>query len=140
MLAKHGLTDAQVKGRPAVYLQSFEEKTVRRLATLLPAVPRTLLLGEEGRGARWLTADGLREVKTFATAIGPARQLIEARPAIVADAHAAGLAVVPYTFRQAPGSGDAGREAARADMRRFLVDYRVDGCSPTTRICSRADR
>jgi glycerophosphoryl diester phosphodiesterase len=45
----------------------------------------------------------------------------------VADAHAAGLAVVPYTFRQAPGSGDAGREAARADMRRFLADYRVDG-------------
>ena len=45
----------------------------------------------------------------------------------MADAHAAGLAVVPYTFRQAPGSGDAGREAARGDMRRFLVDYRVDG-------------
>ena len=126
VLAKHGLTDAQVKGRPAVYLQSFEEKTVRRLATLLPAVPRTFLLGGKD-AARWLTADGLREAKTFATAIGPARQLIEARPAIVADAHAAGLAVVPYTFRQAPGSGDAGREAARADMRRFLVDYRVDG-------------
>ena len=126
VLAKHGLTDAQVKGRPAVYLQSFEEKTVRRLATLLPAVPRTFLLGGK-EAARWLTADGLREVKTFATAIGPARQLIEARPAIVADAHAAGLAVVPYTFRQSPGSGDAGREAARADMRRFLVDYRVDG-------------
>ena len=126
VLAKHGLTDAQVKGRPAVYLQSFEEKTVRRLATLLPAVPRTFLLGGM-EAARWLTADGLREVKTFATAIGPARQLIEARPAIVADAHAAGLAVVPYTFRQRPGSGDAGREAARADMRRFLVDYRVDG-------------
>ena len=126
VLAKHGLTDAQVKGRPAVYLQSFEEKSVRRLATLLPAVPRTLLVGGKD-AARWLTADGLREAKTFATAIGPARQLIEARPAIVADAHAAGLAVVPYTFRQGPGSGDAGREAARADMRRFLVDYRVDG-------------
>jgi glycerophosphoryl diester phosphodiesterase len=126
VLAKHGLTDAQVKGRPAVYLQSFEEKTVRRLATLLPSVPRTFLLGGKD-AARWLTKDGLREAKTFATAIGPARQLIEARPAIVADAHAAGLAVVPYTFRQAAGSGDAGRETARADMRRFLVDYRVDG-------------
>jgi glycerophosphoryl diester phosphodiesterase len=126
VLAKHGLIDARVKGRPAVYLQSFEEKTVRRLATLLPAVPRTFLLGGKA-AARWLTADGLREVKTFATAIGPARQLIEARPAIVADAHAAGLAVVPYTFRHAPGSGDADRETARADMRRFLVDYRVDG-------------
>jgi glycerophosphoryl diester phosphodiesterase len=126
ILRKHGLTDAQVKGWPAVYLQSFEEKSVRRLATLLPAVPRTLLIGAKD-APRWLTADGLREAKTFATAISPARQLIEARPAIVADAHAAGLAVVPYTFRPGPGSGDAGREAARADMRRFLVDYRVDG-------------
>jgi len=126
MLRTHGLADAQVKGLPAVYLQSFEEKSVRRLATLLPAVPRTLLIGAK-EAPRWLTADGLREAKTFATAIGPARQLIEARPSIVADAHAAGLAVVPYTFRPGPGSGDAGREAARADMRRFLVDYRVDG-------------
>jgi len=126
MLRTHGLADAQVKGLPAVYLQSFEDKSVRRLATLLPAVPRTLLIGAK-EAPRWLTADGLREAKTFATAIGPARQLIEARPAIVADAHAAGLAVVPYTFRPGPGSGDAGREAARADMRRFLVDYRVDG-------------
>ena len=126
MLRTHGLADAQVKGLPAVYLQSFEEKSVRRLATLLPAVPRTLLIGAK-EAPRWLTADGLREAKTFATAIGPARQLIEARPAIVADAHAAGLAVVPYTFRPGPGSGDAGREAARADMRRFLHDYRVDG-------------
>ena len=103
-----------MKGRPAVYLQSFEEKSVRRLATLLPAVPRTLLVGGKD-AARWLTADGLREVKTFATAIGPARQLIEARPAIVADAHAAGLAVVPYTFRQAPG---VGRRRARGGARR----------------------
>ncbi len=126
VLRKHGLTDAQVKGLPAVYLQSFEEKSVRRLATLLPAVPRTLLIGGK-EAPRWLTIDGLREAKTFATAISPARQLIEARPAIVADAHAAGLAVVPYTFRHAPGSGDADRETARADMRRFLVDYRVDG-------------
>jgi glycerophosphoryl diester phosphodiesterase len=126
VLRKHGLADAQVNGLPAVYLQSFEEKSVRRLATLLPAVPRTLLVGGKD-AARWLSADGLREAKTFATAIGPARQLIDARPAIVADAHAAGLAVVPYTFRQAPGAGDAGRETARADMRRFLVDYRVDG-------------
>jgi glycerophosphoryl diester phosphodiesterase len=126
VLAKHGLTDARLKGRPAVYLQSFEEKSVRRLATLLPAVPRAFLLGSKD-ASRWLTADGLREVKTFATAIGPARQLIEARPGIVADAHAAGLAVVPYTFRQPSGSGDPGRERARAEMRRFLVDYRVDG-------------
>ena len=126
MLRTHGLADAQVKGLPAVYLQSFEDKSVRRLATLLPAVPRTLLIGGK-EAARWLTAEGLREASTFATAIGPARQLIEARPALVAEAHAAGLAVVPYTFRLRPGGGQADRDATQAEMRRFLVDYRVDG-------------
>jgi len=126
VLAKHGLRDAQVKGRPAVYLQSFEDRSVRRLATLLPAVPRTLLIGAKD-APRWLAPDGLREAKTFATAIGPARGLIEARPAIVAEAHAAGLAVVPYTFRTARGADAGGREAIRADMRRFLVDLGVDG-------------
>jgi glycerophosphoryl diester phosphodiesterase len=126
VLARHGLVDARLNGRPAVYLQSFEEKSVRRLFELLPAVPRTLLIGRPD-AARWLTAAGLREARTFATAIGPARGLIDARPAIVAEAHAAGLAVVPYTFRAARDAGAADRETARADMRRFLVERRVDG-------------
>jgi glycerophosphoryl diester phosphodiesterase len=126
VLRKHGLIDARIKGRPAVYLQSFEEKSVRRLATLLPSVPRTLLVGAAD-AARWLTADGLGEATRFATAVGPARALIDARPALVAEAHAVGLAVVPYTFRAARDGGEAARETARADMRRFLVDHRVDG-------------
>jgi len=125
VLARHGLRAAQVKGRPAVYLQSFEDRSVRRLAVLLPAVPRTLLIGVK-EAPRWLTADGLREAKTFATAIGPARGLIDARPAIVAEAHAAGLAVVPYTFRAARGADAGGRETIRTDMRRVL-DLGVDG-------------
>jgi glycerophosphoryl diester phosphodiesterase len=126
VLARYGLRDAQVKGRPAVYLQSFEDRSVRRLAVLLPAVPRTLLVSAKD-APRWLTADGLREAATFATAIGPARALIDARPAIVAEAHAAGLAVVPYTFRTARGADAGGRATSRADMRRFLVDLGVDG-------------
>jgi glycerophosphoryl diester phosphodiesterase len=57
-LAKHGLSGgATVKGLPAVYLQSFEEQSVRRLAEVLPKVPRTLLVGDAAGAARWLTAD-----------------------------------------------------------------------------------
>jgi glycerophosphoryl diester phosphodiesterase len=126
-LRRHGLAGARVRGLPAVYLQSFEEPSIRRLAALLPDVPRTLLVGDPAGAARWLTPDGFRELKTFATAVSPSRALIDARPALVQEAHAAGLAVVPYTFRQARGSGDAGRDAAHADMRRFLVDLGVDG-------------
>jgi glycerophosphoryl diester phosphodiesterase len=127
VLAKHRRVDARVKGRPAVYLQSFEEKAVRRLAELLPTVPRTLLVHEGAAAARWLTPAGLKEVRTFATAIGPARRLIDADAGLVAAAHAAGLAVVPYTFRHPRGAGDAARAAAIADMRRFVADIGVDG-------------
>jgi glycerophosphoryl diester phosphodiesterase len=127
VLARHGLAGgATVNGRPAVYLQSFEEPSVRRLARLLPRVPRALLVGAEAAD-RWLTPGGLREAKAFATAIGPARRLIEARPAIVAEAHAAGLAVVPYTFRYARGGDDAARRAGTEDMRRFVDGLGVDG-------------
>jgi glycerophosphoryl diester phosphodiesterase len=126
-LTTHGLVGMQVKGRPAVYLQSFEEKSVRRLAEILPAVPRTFLVGDPKGAERWLTPDGLREVKTFATAVSPSRPLIEARPALVADAHAAGLAVVPWTFRQPRGTGAPERDAAVAAMRRFIIDLKVDG-------------
>jgi glycerophosphoryl diester phosphodiesterase len=127
LLTRHGLVGAQVNGRSAVYLQSFEEKSVRRLAAILPTVPRTFLVGDAAGAARWLTPEGLREVKTFATAVSPSRPLIEARPALVAEAHAAGLAVVPYTFRQARGTGPAERDAAVAAMRRFIGDLKVDG-------------
>jgi glycerophosphoryl diester phosphodiesterase len=126
VLKKHGLLDARVKGLPAAYLQSFEEKSVRRLAVVLPSVPRTLLI-EPADADRWLTPAGLREVKTFASAISPDRRLIDARPAVVAEAHAAGLAVVPYTFRAGRGGDAAARDGARASMRRFLVEHRVDG-------------
>jgi glycerophosphoryl diester phosphodiesterase len=128
VLAKHGLAGGVIlNGRPAVYLQSFEEPSVRKLAQLLPQVPRTLLVGGGAAAERWLTPEGLREVKTFATAVGPARRLIDARPAVVADAHAAGLAVVPYTFRAPRGAGEAERRVAAEDMRTFVRDRGVDG-------------
>ena len=34
--------------------------------------------------------------------------------------------MVPYTFRQRPAPATP-RDSTRADIRRFLVDYRVDG-------------
>ncbi|MGI8673384.1 MAG: glycerophosphodiester phosphodiesterase family protein [Luteitalea sp.] len=124
-LEKNGLVDAEVHGRPAVHLQSFEEASLRTLAERLPSIPRTFLIGAPEAAARWLTADGLREMRAFATGVGPIRQLIEARPALVADAHAAGLTVVPWTFRARPGTAEA--DTAVADMRRFVETYRVDG-------------
>ena len=149
-LKKNGLVGTTVRGRPAVHLQVFEEDSVRRLATLLPDVPRSFLIGSAAMAERWLSASGLDDVKTFATGVAPSRTLIDADPALVARAHARGLTVVPYTFRlrgrPAPPAQVAAmpesyrtllaeyerrlpatRAALTAEMRRFVEEYRVDG-------------
>jgi glycerophosphoryl diester phosphodiesterase len=125
-LEKNGLTNARVQGRPAVLLQSFEEQSLRTLAQRLPAIPRTFLIGTPDAASRWLTQDGLREMRGFVTGVGPARPLVDARPDMVRDAHAAGLTVVPWTFRARRGSA-AEAATATADMRRFVETYKVDG-------------
>jgi glycerophosphoryl diester phosphodiesterase len=81
----------------SVIAQSFDDRALRDLTATLPAIPRTFLI-EVRDGPRWLSRQGLAEVATFATAIGPAKELLEGRPEIVEWAHQAGLSVVPYTF------------------------------------------
>lgn len=125
-LEANGLTQAQVAGRPAVLLQSFEEQSLRTLATRLPRIPRTFLIGTPDAAKRWLSPAGFKEMRTFVTGVGPARQLVDARPALVAEAHAEGLTVVPWTFRAKRGMPTEAA-AATADMRRFVETYRVDG-------------
>lgn len=125
-LQRNGLTNATVAGRPAVLLQSFEEQSLRTLATRLPAIPRTFLIGTPDASTRWLTPAGLREMRAFATSVGPARQLVDKRPEMVREAHEAGLTVVPWTFRARRGAaGEA--TTATADMRTFIETYKVDG-------------
>ncbi len=146
-LKKNGLVGATLKGRPAVHLQVFEEESLRRLTTLLPEVPRSFLIGSPEVVARWLTPEGLKEVKAFATGIAPAYQILDRMPDLVARAHDAGLTVVPYTFRLRPakveypdappemrkliedswrGLPDS-RAALTAQMKKFVEVYKVDG-------------
>jgi glycerophosphoryl diester phosphodiesterase len=102
-----------------VLLQSFETANLRalrrrtgvRLVQLLEAggAPADLAAAGDPRGyAELATPAGLAEIATYADAIGPAKALIVPRDAggrslaptrLVADAHAAGLAVHPWTFR-----------------------------------------
>ena len=72
---------------------------------------------------QWLTPERLKEASGFVTGIGPAKQIVEARPEIVRWAHDARLTVTPYTFRE----GNSGRFASvRDEMRYFLFDLGVD--------------
>jgi glycerophosphoryl diester phosphodiesterase len=118
----------QLDTRPAASLivQSFDPQPLRDLARLLPSTPRTLLV--DGRdGARWLSPEGMREAKTFATGLGPSKQLLSGRPEIVKAAHAAGLTVTPYTFTtRTPGAVPARFPDVAAEMKYYLVDLGVD--------------
>jgi len=124
ILTKNKLVTATVKGRPAIQLQVFEQDSLQRLTALLPTLPRHFLIGSADEVKKWLAPENIATLKTFATGIAPTKQIIDANPDIVAKAHEAGLAVVPYTFSSR--SADT-REALTADMRKFVATYKVDG-------------
>jgi glycerophosphoryl diester phosphodiesterase len=109
--ARHGWTRA---GDP-VWIESFE---VRNLKVLRTATQLKLVqLLEEKKGpvdggaesyAAMAMPEGLKAISAYADGIGPAKALIVPRDAdgrslaptsLVEDAHAAGLKVIPWTFR-----------------------------------------
>jgi glycerophosphoryl diester phosphodiesterase len=122
-LRKNGLDRKGADPATPLILQSFDEAALRALARDLPSLDRTFLL--EARGSsRWLTDEGLKEVATFATGLGPSKLLIEQDVTLVPRAHAAGLTVIPYTFR----STSTGRfTSVRDEMTHFLTVAGVDG-------------
>ena len=115
-LHAHGLADS---GR--VYIQSFEVTSLQHLRRLT-RIPLIQLLASAGQPfdatasgsrltyAQMATAAGLADIAAYAAGVGPDKSLLIPRDAsgqldptrataFVADAHAAGLVVHPYTFR-----------------------------------------
>jgi glycerophosphoryl diester phosphodiesterase len=100
-----GLDDAAAP----VFLQSFDPASLRELRAALP-VPLVRLVDDEddGGGPGLVTPDGLAAIAEYADAVGVHKSLVIPRTAgdalgrpgpLVADAHAAGLAVHAFTFR-----------------------------------------
>jgi glycerophosphoryl diester phosphodiesterase len=87
-----------------VFVQSFETQNLRALDRLVK-VPLVQLLGAPTQHpfgdprtyADLMTPAGLRDVATYADGLGPPKETTTL--ALVNDAHAAGLLVHPYTFR-----------------------------------------
>ncbi len=103
-----------------VFVQSFETANLRELNTMTD-LPLVQLIGGSGAPADLVAAGdprtyadlvtpaGLAEIATYADGIGPDKSRIVPRDAfnrlleattLVADAHAEGLVVHPYTFRR----------------------------------------
>lgn len=122
-LRKNGLDQRSADPATPVILQSFDAEALRAVARDLPAIDRTFLFDTRS-AAEWTTSDGLKSVSLFATGIGPAKAVLESDPSIVARAHAAGLTVIPYTFR---ASATGRFPTVRDEMAHFLTVLDVDG-------------
>ncbi|MCW3835297.1 glycerophosphodiester phosphodiesterase [Sphingomonas canadensis] len=94
-----------------VFIQSFEVANLKRLRTMTGVRLIQLMSAAGGPAdgaapsyAAMATPDGLRAIAAYAWGIGPEKAMIlapgaAAPSALVADAHAAGLKVHPWTFR-----------------------------------------
>jgi len=108
-------TDASFGTPVPVIIQSFSAESLRILRDdFAVKAPLTFLLSRTGSD-EWTTGPGLERIAEFADGIGPDRRLVEEDPALVERAHAAGLTVTPWTFRD------------RGDMVHFVCHLGVDG-------------
>jgi glycerophosphoryl diester phosphodiesterase len=105
------LIDALRGAEVPVFVQSFSADSLRALPQ-----PRVQLIG---KGPIDVAA-----IAGYAQAIGPAKHLVDA--ALVEAAHAAGLAVHPYTFRREAKYLLDGCADLEAELTRFL-EWGVDG-------------
>jgi glycerophosphoryl diester phosphodiesterase len=117
---KNGLDLPTSLAATPIIVQSFDEPTVRRLARELPTVPRVFLMESFGDG---MSDARLRDIKSFATGIGPAKALLLAQPDVVKRAQSVGLTVTAYTFR----SRNTGMfPSVRDEMSHFVHTLGVD--------------
>jgi glycerophosphoryl diester phosphodiesterase len=137
-----------------VFIQSFEVANLRRLARLTRVRLIQLTDGDGGPAdgaepsyAAMTAPEGLRRIADYAWGIGPNKSQLftDAAPtSLVADAHAAGLGVHPWTyraenqflppaFRRGGGQGDGGdvggeiAAALRLGIDGFFTDYPAVG-------------
>jgi glycerophosphoryl diester phosphodiesterase len=105
-----------------VFIQSFDEVTIKALSGALPSLPRVWLVGPAD-AARLDSAEKLKAIAGWATGIAPNKAIVAARPDLVKQAHAAGLPVTLWTFRS---SNPGGFPSVREEMAKFLYEYDVD--------------
>lgn len=124
-LERFGLARRDADPDTPVILQSFSRESLEIFGDELGSdLPLVFLLsgGEESR--RMLSAEGLAEIRGFASGIGPTKRLLLEDPEAVERAHAAGLTVIPYTF---DGDSPGNFPTVADEMAHFVHELDVDG-------------
>jgi len=119
IVRRNGLEKRESLRVTPMIIQSFDEEATRRVATDLPSVPRILLIERDGD----VSDARLREIKTFATGIGPEKSLIAKNPGLVKTAHDLGMTVTSWTFR---ADEKTTFPTVRDEMAHFLYDLGID--------------
>lgn len=118
ILTRNGLTGDP---KTPIIIQSFDEATVKSVASVLPGIPRVWLV--EAQWADRVDSEAkVRAIAAWATGLGPNKRIVSDRPDLVRWAHAAGLTVTPWTFR----SSNTTFPSVRDEMAKFLYEYGVD--------------
>src|SRR5437773_6567596 len=119
IVRRNGLEKPESLRVTPMIIQSFDEEATRRVATDLPSVPRILLIERDGD----VSDARLREIKTFATGIGPEKSLIAKNPGLVKTAHDLGMTVTSWTFR---ADEKTTFRSVHDEMLHFLYDLGID--------------
>jgi glycerophosphoryl diester phosphodiesterase len=123
-LKKAGLDQPYVDAKTPVLIQSFDLSSVQKLTnTLKTKLPVHFLYSKRDQ-AKWTTAEGMKQIRGFATGISPEKDVLVENPKAAEWARAAGLAVTPYTYRSTAVKGYAD---VSAEMAHYLKTYQLDG-------------
>ena len=120
VVKKLGLdTAASLKTMPVI-IQSFDEATIRRVATDLPAIPRVFLTSNDHD----VTDARLKELSKFSTGIAPEKVVIARHPEMVKAAHALAMTVTSWTFKK--DDDKMAFPTVRDEMQHFLYELGID--------------
>lgn len=123
-LKKNGLDTPGADPKTPVLIQSFTVSSMEKLGLELKTkLPLHLLFGEKDKAA-WISAEGLKKARTFATGLSPEKTVVQGDPDVAKRAKALGLLVTPYTFR---ASAVKGFDTVSAEMAHYIAAYGVDG-------------
>jgi glycerophosphoryl diester phosphodiesterase len=121
-LDKNGLRGPKADPKTPVILQTFGQASARELARIKIGVPVVLLLGDD---EGFKTAEQLKAWKGVVQGFGPTKNIVLRNPDFVKWAHAEGMTVTPYTFRQSD-TGRAGYKDVGDEMSHYLFKLGVD--------------
>ena len=121
-LDKNALRGPKADPKTPVILQTFGRETARNLAKMKIGVPVVWLVEYENRPK---TAEEVRAWKGIVQGFGPTKRIVFENPDFVKWAHADGMTVTPYTFRESDAA-KAGFKGVNDEMSHYLYKLGVD--------------